>query len=339
VSDRQYRAQQSGDVVRLEDALSGTVVSVCPSFGNNAYEMRINGVDVLWRPYESLEAFKASGQTRGGIPFLSPWANRLDEQAFYANGRRFPFDMDIGNVRGTTPIHGLLMRTNRWAVVDMNADDGQSFVTSRLEFYRAPLWMKQFPFAHVIDMTHRLRDGCLDVTTMINNLSAEPMPIAIGFHPYLRLPDGGRDQWTVSIGARTRWLLSDAKLPTGQTEPIERAFSEPRSVPLKDHDLDHVFSDLVGGADGAATMSVQSATHRIEVELGRNYRAAIVFAPKALSAPAGGAAPRGDFVCLEPMAGISNAMNLAHKGVYKDLQYIAPGETWTETFRIRGTGF
>jgi aldose 1-epimerase len=84
---------------------------------------------------------------------------------------------------------------------------------------------------------------------------------------------------------------------------------------------------------------VQSATHRIEVELGRNYRAAIVFAPTALSAPAGGAAPRGDFVCLEPMAGISNAMNLAHKGVYKDLQYIAPGETWTETFRIRGTGF
>ena len=325
-------------MVRLEDLLSGTVVSVCPSFGNNTFEMRINGVDVLWRPYESLEDFKASGQTRGGIPFLAPWANRLDEQAFYANGRRFPFDMDIGNVRGATPIHGLLMRTNRWTVVDMKADDEQSFVTTRLEFYRAPLWMKQFPFAHVIDMTHRLCDGCLDVTTTVDNLSAEPMPIAIGFHPYFRLPDGGRDRWTVSIGARTRWLLSDAKLPTGQTEAIERTFSEPRAVPLKDHDLDHVFSDLVRDTDGAATLSVQSATHRIEVELGPGYRAAVVFAPKALSTPTGAPA-RGDFVCLEPMAGISNAMNLAHKGIYNELQYIAPGERWSETFRIRGTGF
>lgn len=339
MSDRRYRAQQAGDVVRLEDALSETVVSVCPSFGNNAFEMRIHDVDVLWRPYESLEEFKASGQTRGGIPFLGPWANRLDEQAFYANGRRFPFDMDIGNVRGTTPIHGLLLRTNRWTVVDVHGDDREASVTSRLEFYRVPLWMKQFPFAHVIDMTHRLCDGRLDVTTRIENLSADPMPVAIGFHPYFRLPDGGRDRWTVSIGARTRWLLSDAKIPTGETEPVERTFVEPRAVPLKEHVLDDVFSDLVRGENGDSTMSVRSASHGIDVEVGPGYRAAVVFAPKALSAAAGGPAPRGDFVCLEPMVGISDALNLAHKGLYKDLQYIAPGETWTETFRVRASGF
>ena len=29
-----------------------------------------------------------------GIPFMGPWANRLDEQAFYANGRKYAFDMD-----------------------------------------------------------------------------------------------------------------------------------------------------------------------------------------------------------------------------------------------------
>jgi aldose 1-epimerase len=326
-------------VVRLEDALSGTVVSVCPTFGNNAFEMRINGVDVLWRPYESLDDFKASGQGRGGIPFLGPWANRLDEQAFYANGQRFPFDMDIGNVRGATPIHGLLMRTDRWKVIDMNADDRQSSVTSRLEFYRVPLWMKQFPFAHAIDMTHRLHDGGLDVTTTIENLSADPMPLAVGFHPYFRLPDGGRDHWTVSIGARTRWLLSDAKLPTGESEPIERSFQHPRNVALKDHDLDHVFSDLVRDQSGMATMSVSSPTHRVDVEWGPTYRAAVVFAPKAPPIPIEGKPSRGDFVCLEPMAGISNSMNLAHKGLYNELQYIPRGGTWSETFRVRTRGF
>jgi len=334
-----YRAQKVGDVVRLEDTLSGTVVSVCPSFGNNAFEMRINGVDVLWRPYESLDDFKASGQGRGGIPFLGPWANRLDEQAFYANGQRFPFDMDLGNVRGAMPIHGLLMRTDRWKVIDVSADARQSSVTSRLEFYRVPLWMKQFPFAHAIDMTHRLHDAGLEITTTIENLSADAMPLSVGFHPYFRLPDGRRDCWTVSIGARTRWLLTDAKLPSGQTEAIERTFPQPRAVTLKDYDLDHVFSDLVRDEDGMATMSVSSTAHRVEIKSGPTYRAAVVFAPKTPPVPTTGSPSRGDFVCLEPMAAISNAMNLAHKGLYNELQYIPPGEAWTETFRIRAEGF
>jgi aldose 1-epimerase len=37
---------------------------------------------------------------------MGPWINRLDEQAFYANGTRYPFDMALGNVRGAIPIHG-----------------------------------------------------------------------------------------------------------------------------------------------------------------------------------------------------------------------------------------
>jgi len=315
------------------------VVSICPSFGNNAFEMRINGVDLLWRPFESLEEFKSIGQGRGGIPFLGPWANRLDEQAFYANGRRFPFDMDIGNVRGATPIHGLLLRTDRWKVVDVSENDSHASVTSRLEFYRVPIWMKQFPFAHTIDMTHRLQDGGLDVTTTIQNMSADPMPVAVGFHPFFRLPDSGRDRWRVSVGARTRWLLSDAKIPTGETEPIERTFPQPREVPLEGYDLDHVFSDLIRDGDGLATMSVWSQKHRVDVEVGPSYRAAVVFAPKATPPLPDGRPAHGDFVCLEPMAGITDAMNLAHRGIYRELQYIAAGETWTETFRIRARGF
>ncbi len=45
------------------------------------------------------------------------------------------------------------------------------------------------------------------------------------------------------------------------------------------------------------------------------------------------------FVCFEPMAGITNSMNLAHKGIYKELQSIAPGKTWEESFWLRPSGF
>ena len=301
--------------------------------------MRVNGIDVLWRPYESLDDFKGHGQGRGGIPFLAPWANRLDEQAFYANGRRFSFDMEIGNIRGNPPIHGLLMRTDRWKALDLSADDEQSSVTSRLEFFRAPLWMKQFPFAHVIEMTHRLHDGALEVRTRVDNQSIDPMPVSIGFHPYFRLTDSPRDEWTIAIDARTRWLLSDAKLPTGATEPVERSFLDPQAVCLRNQDLDHVFTELGRNDQGMAVIGVRGRKQRIDVECGPRFRAAVVYAPPSSVRPADASALRGEFVCLEPMAGITNAMNLAHRGIYNDLQYIPPGGSWEETFRIRPSGF
>ena len=57
--------------------------------------MKVKGHDMLRWPYASIEEFKAR-PALSGIPFVGPWANRLDEQAFYANGKRYPFDMELG---------------------------------------------------------------------------------------------------------------------------------------------------------------------------------------------------------------------------------------------------
>jgi aldose 1-epimerase len=335
-TEPQYGASRAGAVIRLRDGVSRRVVSICPSAGNVVFEMLAGGENVLWFPFETLDEFKAVGHGRAGVPFLGPWANRLDEQAFYANGRRFAFDMGLGNVRGDLPIHGLLMDTDRWRVVDVNADGASAWVTSRLEFFREPLWMKQFPFAHTIDMTHRLQDGVLEVTTKIESLSADPMPVSIGFHPYFRLTDSNRSDWTVSIGARRRWRLAPSKAPTGETEPVDTVFRDPQAVRVSDYALDDVFDDLIRDASGWSVMSVRGPRQRIDVEVGPNYRSVVVFAPEstALRAPS-----RPPFVCLEPMAGISNSMNLAHRGLYHDLQYIPPGGTWQESFRICPKGF
>ncbi|MGA7238780.1 MAG: hypothetical protein WBY44_24070, partial [Bryobacteraceae bacterium] len=59
--------------------------------------------------------------------------------------------------------------------------------------------------------------------------------------------------------------------------------------------------------------------------------------------PGAGGRGRGpqdrNFIAIEPMVGPTDAINLAHKGLYKDLQYIAPGQTWQESFWIRPSGF
>ena len=42
----------------------------------------------------------------------------------------------------------------------------------------------------------------------------------------------------------------------------------------------------------------------------------------------GGQPPESrNFICFEPMVGITDAMNLAQKGLYKELQSIPPGGT------------
>src|SRR5439155_23021547 len=131
----QYAARHTGEVVQLEDMKSQTVVSTVPSVGNIAYSMKVNGQDVIRWPYASVEDFKARPGL-SGIPFLSPWANRLDEQAFYANGKRYAFDMELGNVRGAIPSHGFLTTNDQWQVVDGKADDKSAWVRSRRDFYR-----------------------------------------------------------------------------------------------------------------------------------------------------------------------------------------------------------
>jgi aldose 1-epimerase len=307
-----YAVRRTGDLVELEDASKRVVVAIAPASGNLTRTMTVKGENIL-------------GPL--GIPFLGPWANRLDEQAFYANGKRYAFDMALGNVRGEHPIHGFLGAA-AWEVVEAKADGASAWVTSRLEFFRQPDWMAQFPFAHRMEMTHRLKDGALEIALRIENLAVVPMPVAIGFHPYFRVADASRDAWTIALGARTEWVLAPDKIPTGETHAIEQRFPNPRAAVLRDHDLDHVFGDLIRDASGAAWMSVAGTTQKIDVVFGPNYRAAVVYAPKGR-----------DFICFEPMAGITDALNLAQRGLYKDLQHVPPGGTWEERFSIRPSGF
>jgi aldose 1-epimerase len=355
-SAQQYQARRDGDVVQLEDTRNQVVVSILPSVGNQAFELKVKGHNVLrWTSASAADFAARPGMA--GIPFLAPWADILDEQAFYANGTRYAFDMQLGNVRGARPGHGFLTTARQWQVVELQADRASAWVTSRLDVFREPAWMKQFPFAHRIAMTYRLQNGELEVRTSIENLSAEPMPVSVGFHPYLKLTDSTRDEWIISVPAKTHWLLAQTKVPTGETEPIERLFPDPQAAALADYNLDDVFTDLVRDEQGRAHARIAGKKQRLELLIGPNWRGLTVWAPNPAGTglgsnafstnppPAGAAtAPKPpaqdpDFICFEPLAAIVNGLNLAHKGLYKELQSIPPGGTWAESFWISTSGF
>jgi aldose 1-epimerase len=346
LSHAQYSATHEGDVVRLTDSAHQTSVAIDSAVGNVIFEMTVKGQNIIYFPSATPEEFKAHPRIEG-IPVLAPWANRLDEQAFYANGKKYAFNMTLGNVRGATPIHGLVSQATSWQIVEVKADKNSAWLTSRLDFYKNPDWMAQFPFAHTIEITQRLHDGMLEVHTKIDNLSTDPMPVAVGFHPYFRLTDSGRADWTISAAAGTHYLLQPNKIPTGETEPITSEFKDPAAAPLKDYNLDDVFGELKRGADGRALFSVSGKHQKITVEFGPKFQAAVIFSPNPNAAappPANAQQPARpaqdpNFVCFEPMAGITDAINLAHAGKYSALQSIAPGGSWEESFWVVPSGF
>jgi aldose 1-epimerase len=326
-----YRAEQILDhdvpVVRLTDAANGVQVSILPSVGNRAYEMQVHGKNILYFPYADVAEFQKQPRLCG-IPFLGPWADILSEQAFWANGKKYPFNMGLGNVRGERPIHGLLVNSPAWHLSETAADAHSAHATSRLEFWKYPDLVAQWPFAHEYEMSYSLADGMLEVRTTIHNSSAEPMPLAIGYHSFFQIPDIPREEWVAHLPARVHVIADEHNLPTGEMRPLDI----PNPLALRGRTLDDGFTDLERDADGRAHFWIESAGKIVETLFGPEYPVATIWLP---------AAPPGqtrDFICFEPLTTIINGQNLAHEGKYPGVRTIPAGGTWTGSFWVRARG-
>jgi aldose 1-epimerase len=262
-----------------------------------------------------------------GVPFLAPWANRVGGGSFWAGGKHYLLNDAFDSLRMSPDkiaIHGLLTSSPYWEVEEVTSDAQSARVTSRLAFWKHPDLMANWPFAHEYKMTYSLHEGVLEVRTEVTNLSLEPMPMTLGFHPYFNLPDTPRAQASVHIPARSHIEMDSKLLATGAMTKVEL----PEEVSLQNHKFDDGFTDLIRNKSGLAVFSLKAGPKQIHVLYGPQYQVGLVFAP-----------PGKEFVCFEPMTAVTNAVNLAHEGKYSALKSVAPGETWHESFWIRYEGF
>jgi aldose 1-epimerase len=324
-----YTAQQVIEhdvpIIRLSDAAHEIELSIVPSLGNRAIRMLVKGQNIVYVPFDDPALLKADKHTNG-IPFLAPWGNRMPA-GFWANGKRYLFNTGLDSIRpdqNGIPIHGMLTASPFWEVVDCAADSSSAHVTSRLEFWKYPDLMANWPFAHEYEMTHRLADGMLEVNVTITNHSAEPMPVAAGFHPYFQLPGVPIAEAFAHLPVRFHVETDSRLIATGETSPVDF----PDRVSLRDHHFDDGFTGLVRDATGQAIFTVEGHGKRIDVAFGPKYQVAIVYAPAG-----------HDYICFEPMSAITNGINLAHEGKYPELQTIPAGGQWRESFWVRPTGF
>ena len=268
----------------------------------------MTGVSMRWRGREYLAVPGGIAQLRAGatagLPLLAPWANRLASRRYRAAGvtvdlTGLPLPVDPNGL----PIHGLLVGAPGWRVD--RADTRRA--TARL---RASIDVDApaFPFAHRIEVAVTARDGELGVETSVILTGRRRVPVAFGWHPYLRLPGVPRAQWRLRLPPRRHLALDSFGIPTGAAV-AERGEEAPIAR--------RTFDDLYAlGRDRRLSFRVDGGPS-IEVRSDAGYPYGQVWVP----------AGRG-FAALEPMVAPTNALATGSAPL------VGPGDSYTARFTL-----
>ena len=163
-----------------------------PDAGMTGVSLRFGGSERLSLPGG---VPRVEGGGTAGLPLLAPWANRLASRRFRSGGTEVDLrDAPVRTDDNGLPIHGLLLGSPRWQVTEL-ATRGS---TARLGTSIA-VDEPSFPFAHRIDLLVTARERALVVDTTVTPTGRRPVPVAFGWHPYLRLPDVPRSQWRLRL--------------------------------------------------------------------------------------------------------------------------------------------
>ncbi|MFL6188330.1 MAG: aldose 1-epimerase [Actinomycetes bacterium] len=281
--------------------------SFLPGLGLLGTSLRHRGEELLALP-GGVEGYRDGHVT--GLPLLAPWANRLPGWRYRAAGVEVDLDgLDLHTDPGGLPIHGTLTAHRGWRLERLAADADRAVLEAGLD-YDWPELLAAFPFPHRLTVTFALQGASLAVTTTLAATGDRPVPVAFGWHPYLRLPGAPRAAWRLLLPSRTHLELDDRGLPTGKAadEPAEAA-------PVGERTFDDLY---VLDADPAERrLGLEAAGRRLVVGYGDGYDHAQVFAP-----------PGAEFLCLEPMTAPTAALATGASPL------VAPGDSFSARFTI-----
>src|SRR3954451_19417039 len=198
--------------------------SFAPGLGMAGVSLRHTGEELLDRR-DGLSAYAERGAVMG-IPILHPWANRLAGFEYVVDGRAVRLPDGPPLVRCEEhglPIPGLLSGSPHWRVRSVATDRDRARLSATLAFDAHPDLLAAFPFPHTLTLDVALDAAGLTIATTLTATGAVAVPVAFGFHPYLRLPGADRSTWRLELPAR-RSLFTDARgIPTGPGEDAPAA--------------------------------------------------------------------------------------------------------------------
>lgn len=260
--------------------------------------------DVEGRPV--VDGFDLDQRPDGGRgQVLAPWPNRVRDGRWSFAGEEH--QLALTEVAKGNAIHGLV-RWGGWQAIARET----AAVTMATTVWPQP----GYPFRLRLQVSYRLGDGGLTVTTEAANESDRPAPYAVGHHPYVTA--GGTVEETVlTVPAVRRLLVDERGNPVGGEDVAGTAydFTTPRRV--GDLVLDTAYAGLVHDGPAAPAVRLEHDGRTVEVWLGEGVRLVQVFsgdtlpdpsrrrqslAVEAMSGPPGALASGDDLVVLEPGA-------------------------------------
>ena len=278
---------------------------VLPSLGMLVASFTHRGDELVALP-GGLAGYKAGHTT--AIPLLYPWANRLARDRYRVGNLEVDLrGLDLHTDENGLPIHGLMLARPEWEVTRLGAGPRSARLAARFDFGVHEDLMAGFPFPHEVAVDVTLAASGLRIVTTVRPSGPVSVPIAFGWHPYLRLPGGPRDSWDLALPARAHAALDGRGIPTGRARPAEA-----EAAPLAGRDFDDLFAL---GPDRIITLS--SPERRLTVTYDDGYPYAQIYSP--IGEP---------FCAIEPMTAPTNAL------VSGDHPAVRPGETYSAAFTL-----
>jgi aldose 1-epimerase len=230
---------------------------------------------------------------KAGMFPLVPFSNRIKDARFEFAGKRY-------NLEPTEPgrphaIHGHGYRSV-WSVAHKSA-------------HAATLGMSHdgsdWPAAYTVAQRFDLRDRDLVVHLIVDNLGPGPMPIGLGWHPFLPLRRGAE----VTASFKTIWPPQQDNIPDGpRNVPPDLDFTKGRVPPAG---LDTGF----GGWDGTAKVRWSAEEVALVLKSVGPLDHVILYTPA-----------NRDFFCLEPVSHPINAINHPPGGAWPGFHVLPAGE-------------
>lgn len=293
---------------------------IWPALGFNCYRWHVcRGGTEYELLYAAPTLFEEAAPTRSGFPILFPFPNRIRGGRYFWDGRAYQLPLN-DNVQQNA-IHGFACR-RPWRIVDHGADAEAAWLTGEFHGSRdaaecAALW----PADYRIRVTYRLTGQGLAVQAVVDNTDRKSLPFGLGYHPYFRVPfaTAGAEAW-VDAPAAAYWELNEC-LPSGKRFPVEGLRDLRRPRPLEGLQLDDVLTDLAAGPSGADGLldrgGVRQGGLAVRLRCSPDFSELVAFTP-----------PHRQAVCLEPYTCVTDAVNLAQRGLETGWRTLPPGGQW-----------
>lgn len=207
-------------------------------------EYRVDGRDVFQPPADPF-----ASTFHGAV--LLPWPNRLRDGRYRFD--EVGYQVAISEPERMTALHGL-SPWRSWSLVTHQDDR----IVLALRLLPSP----GYPFHLDSEVEYGLGPDGLRVTATSTNVGDEPLPYAIGFHPYLSGGGARLDDCVLRIDAGRRFLTDERLLPTGDADVAGTAFDFRVPRLLGSLQLDTAFTEVPRDADGRAWLTLAAPDGR-----------------------------------------------------------------------------